>query len=131
MSPYSRECKDLERKIDNIRKQIQKRQKELEEDYLKLPETCPGDDIKPSKSRNGHRRLIKDLEELLKQRQDQYNDKCGGPPLPEPMPVPVPAPASVPNTNWMPAIIVTAAAIGVVVTIAFPLSAVRYGFGIP
>ena len=37
---------------------IDQRTGELDEDPLGLPESCPGDDQRPSLSREGHRRLI-------------------------------------------------------------------------
>jgi RHS repeat-associated protein len=88
--PWDPACKALEKKIDNIKKDIAKRLRELKEDKLKLPETCPGDDKKPSLSREGHRRIIKDLEDNLKKKQQLYKDNCHGYDPTDPAPKPSP-----------------------------------------
>jgi hypothetical protein len=76
LDPNSEECKALARKIDNIRKDIEKRRREHAENPGKLPESVPGG--KPRESREGHLGLIKDLEAILAQREAEYAAKCGG-----------------------------------------------------
>jgi hypothetical protein len=75
LDPNSEECKALARKIDNIRKDIEKRWREYEENPGKLPESVPGG--KPRESREGHLGLIKELEQILAQREKEYAEKCG------------------------------------------------------
>jgi RHS repeat-associated protein len=81
LDPNSEECKALARKIDNIRKDIDKRKREYEENPGKLPESVPGG--KPRESREGHLGLIKDLEQILAQREREYAQKCGGQQCPD------------------------------------------------
>ncbi len=63
LDPNSEECKALAKKIENIKKDIEKRMREYEENPGNLPESVPGG--KPRDSREGHLGLIKDLQETL------------------------------------------------------------------
>ena len=95
LPPSNPTCTFLKKKMDNITKDIAKRKKELQEDKLKLPETCPGDDKKPSLSRQGHRNIIKDLEDRLAKYQQIYNQDCSDPDPNAPQPKPAPQPQPV------------------------------------
>jgi RHS repeat-associated protein len=85
-------CRRLLEKIRNVEQRIQKRIGELDEDPLNLPEACPGDDVKPSLSRRGHRRLINEDKALLAALKGLYAAYCQTPPPPVPVPAPQPAP---------------------------------------
>jgi RHS repeat-associated protein len=91
-------CKALMDKISNILQDIAQREREYQEDYLKLPETAPGDDKKPSLSRRGHRRIIDDLKDLLKEEEDVYKKRCIPPPPSCPVPALLPLPDMPPIT---------------------------------
>ena len=80
LCPESQECKDLSKKMENILKEIKQRIKELEENSQNLPEHHPDELTKPGLSREGHRRIIKDLQDIYQQRLNLYIDKCGPPP---------------------------------------------------
>jgi hypothetical protein len=75
LDPDGQECKALAKKIDNIRKDIEKRRQEYEDNPNKLPESVPGG--KPRESREGHLGLIQELEQILAQREKEYAEKCG------------------------------------------------------
>lgn len=53
LDPNSQFCRNLARKIENIRKNILRRIRDLDEKGDRLPGTCAGDDLKPSLSRRG------------------------------------------------------------------------------
>jgi RHS repeat-associated protein len=89
-------CRRLLEKIRNVEERIQKRIGELDEDPLDLPEACPGDDVKPSLSRRGHRRLINEDKALLAALKGYYAAYCQTPP--PPVPVPAPQPETQPET---------------------------------
>jgi RHS repeat-associated protein len=99
-------CKRLAEKIENVDQRIRKRIGELDEDPLNLPEGCAGDDLKPSLSRRGHRRLINEDKALLSnlkaqllawcQDDDQDDGEKGGPWMP---PIPVPDPVKQSEAN--------------------------------
>jgi len=76
LDPNSQECKELAKKIENIKKDIEKRMREYQENPGNLPESVPGG--KPRESREGHLGLIKELQETLAQREKEYAEKCGG-----------------------------------------------------
>ena len=76
LDPNSEECKALAKKIENIRKDIEKRKKEVAENPNNLPEFAPGG--KPRDSVEGHREIIRELEKTLSEREQLYADKCGG-----------------------------------------------------
>jgi RHS repeat-associated protein len=69
-------CVALLQKIENIKKEIAKRTGELDEDALKLPSTCPGDDKKPSLSRKGHVKLLNLMKKYLAQAEAEYKWNC-------------------------------------------------------
>jgi RHS repeat-associated protein len=98
-NPDSTFCKRLLDKINNVQKKINERLGELDEDPQTLPETCPGDDVKPSLSRRGHRRLINMDKALLVALKALYLAKCSqnppGGPAPVPLPVLVPVPDNI------------------------------------
>jgi len=53
-------CNKLRRTIDNIKKKIEEKTQENDEDKFKLPESCSGDLENPRLSRRGHRWMIDD-----------------------------------------------------------------------
>ncbi len=85
-------CRRLREKIDNVRRNIQRRLGQLDEDPQGLPETCPGDKANPGLSRAGHRMLINMDKALLAALEGTYAARCkDGPPSPL-IPVPVVTP---------------------------------------
>jgi RHS repeat-associated protein len=98
--PTDPECLRLMQKIQNVRRSIGRRISDLREDLGDLPETCPGDDVKPRLSRSAHRRLINEDRKLLAALMAEYCWKCTGmdPPV-LPPPVKVPVPVTNPQTN--------------------------------
>jgi RHS repeat-associated protein len=92
-------CRRQADRIRNIEQKIRERIGELDENPLDLPEACPGDDLKPSLSRRGHRKLINMDKANLAVQQALYLAFCsGGPPL-VPVPVPVKNPQPAPPSN--------------------------------
>jgi RHS repeat-associated protein len=109
--PSNPTCQNLKKKIENIEKAIERMKNNLDNDPLKLPENCPGDDKNPSLSRQGHRNELKKYEDNLKKKQKLYDDDCSDPeppsrppfrlvpigsgpgpvqlPIPEPLPLPI------------------------------------------
>ncbi len=79
-TPETAYCKSLRKKMDNIKKDIETREKELDQNPGALPETCPGDLEHPKRSREGHRRIIEKLKEHYREAYNKHNNKCGGPP---------------------------------------------------
>lgn len=79
-TPDSQYCQSLKRRMDNILKEIEQRQKDLDDNPQGLPETCPGDDTKPRLSREGHRRIIQKLHDQYRTNYNTYTNRCGGPP---------------------------------------------------
>jgi hypothetical protein len=69
-------CRRLAERIQKIEDRIQERIGQLDENPLDLPETCAGDDVQPSSSRRGHRRLINEDKQLLAQRRGEYSLMC-------------------------------------------------------
>ncbi len=92
-------CRRQLERIQNIQDKINERIGELDENPQGLPEACPGDDLKPSLSRRGHRKLINMDKANLAAQKALYAAYCGGGPPPIPVPVPVPVPAPTPNNN--------------------------------
>ncbi len=93
-------CRRQAERIRNIENKIQERIGELDEDPQGLPEACPGDDLKPSLSRRGHRKLINMDKANLAAQKALYAAYCGGGgPPPVPVPVPNPAPQPAPQNN--------------------------------
>jgi RHS repeat-associated protein len=99
MNPLRQFCENVRRKIQNITKDIEKREAELLADKLKLPETCVEDLWKPSTSKRGHRKIISDLKgdlglwEILNSLFCGGNSTPGTPQVvPELPPIPVPPP---------------------------------------
>ena len=160
ISPDSEECLQLKKKIENIQNDIKRRKQDLQNNPQNLPESCPGDNLLPSLSVQGHRRLLRDAEDNLQRRIDQYRARCGDPssfiPSLDPVPLPVLDPAPEPSPIQMPVIEPTLTpitlpvhpeppsgytretliavgiiGIGIAITILFPPSAVRYAFGCP
>jgi len=95
LDPNSQRCRSIRRRIENIRKNILRRQRDLDEKRDLLPGTCPGDDLKPSPSRRGHWDLISRDKAKLAALEGLYAALCNEPPKP-PIPVipvaPVPQP---------------------------------------
>lgn len=111
-------CRRQLERIRNIENKIKERISELREDPLGLPESCPGDDVSPSLSRRGHRRLINMDKANLAAQQALYQAYCTN--NPPPPPVPVTEPETSPNTNPSSGVdwnTVGAVALGVVVVI--------------
>jgi RHS repeat-associated protein len=91
-------CRRLAEKIENIRKSIQRRIGQLDENPDNLPESCPGDRLNPGLSKRGHRFLINMDKARLAAREAEYIIFCKDfPPLP---PVPVPVPHSSPQAAY-------------------------------
>ncbi|WP_160322442.1 RHS repeat domain-containing protein, partial [Aquabacterium parvum] len=80
-------CKRQKERVDNIQNKINERVGELKENPMNLPEACPGDDLLPSLSRRGHRKLINVDKANLAAQKALYDAYCKGPPAP-------PAPAA-------------------------------------
>ena len=101
LTPSSRYCQELARKIQNIRNDIAKRYWEYETDPRKLPETLPpGAPL--AASRAGHLTLMANDEANLKRLEQRYRDKCSCDPddsSGSPVLVPAPSPAPVPTPN--------------------------------
>lgn len=101
--PASRQqyCQSLARRINNLMNKIVQRRADLRNNPQNLPETHPDDCAHPSKSRRGHRELIrKDMKRLNELRQRYVNAGCGQWPtvrVPMPVPAPAPAPAPIPS----------------------------------
>ena len=77
----AQKCASVARKIANIEKRIGRRIGQLKDNFPEvLPESCPGDDLKPSLSRRGHRRLINEDKALLAFHKGQYIANCTGGP---------------------------------------------------
>jgi hypothetical protein len=68
--------------MDNIKKDIEKRTQEYDEDKFKLPESCRGDQENPRLSRRGHRWIIDDLKTDLMVYEIIYGIFCN-PPTPQ------------------------------------------------
>jgi RHS repeat-associated protein len=94
-------CRRQAERIRNIQQKIQERIGELDENPLGLPEACPGDDVRPSLSRRGHRKLINMDKANLAAQQALYAAFCGGGPPPVPVPAPEPerSPQPAPPSN--------------------------------
>ena len=73
--PNGAYCKALERKINNIRKQLNDRYNDLDNDKLNLPERIgPGESL--YQTRRGHRTIINQLQRSLKRAEDRYIEDC-------------------------------------------------------
>jgi RHS repeat-associated protein len=81
-------CRRLLEKIENVRRNIQRRIGQLDENPDGLPETCPGP---PSLSKAGHRMLINMDKALLASLEATYAWRCKDKPPSPPVLVPVPA----------------------------------------
>ncbi|WP_342315699.1 RHS repeat-associated core domain-containing protein [Lysobacter sp. FW306-1B-D06B] len=118
--PNGQECMALKQKIENIRKDIDKRRYEHGENPLGLPEKAwPGS--KPRESREGHMGLIEDLESRLIELEAKYASECGGGQKKE-----CPVPETSPETRLSPSDVEMtpgskAAAVGTVVSLALLL----------
>lgn len=76
--PFSPKCIALAKKIKNIKDDIAKREQELIDDPMSLPEWLP-----PSVTngllrldKRGHRKIIRKLDSVLRKLEDQYDDEC-------------------------------------------------------
>jgi RHS repeat-associated protein len=88
-------CKMLAKTIEHVEKTIGRRKGQLHENYpRKLAESCPGDDVKGSLSRQSHRRMINMDKANLAGLKALYSVFCADPPppsylfLPDPEPFP-------------------------------------------
>ena len=86
-------CSRLLDRIQNIQRKIDERLGELDEDPGTLPESCPGDKLKPSLSRAGHRMLINIDKANLAAKKALYLAFCGNDPPGVPVAVPPPTPS--------------------------------------
>jgi RHS repeat-associated protein len=99
-SPY---CHALANKIKNIEQDIQRRLDDIAQNKLGLPYLPPYPGAPPSASVSGHEDLVRELQENLKKRKEQYDNDCGcgggGSPSPAPVipPIPVVPPAAAPE----------------------------------
>ena len=93
-----KECADIARKIENIKKDIVKRTEQLVKNLMNLPVTHPDDYLKPSLSIRGHKRIIGELEENLKRRKEFFDKECRDPPPGDPCPETEPVPVTDPTT---------------------------------
>ncbi len=75
--PDSQYCQDLRKKIENIRKDIEKRYDELDADSDGLPERIGAPEAFHA-TRRGHRTLINILDQRARRLEDKYDDECGG-----------------------------------------------------
>ena len=73
-------CQRLAERIENLKNKIKRAENNLELDKLNLPETCAGDDKKPSLSKRGHRQELDNHKQNLTKRETEYRDNCGDPP---------------------------------------------------
>jgi hypothetical protein len=96
LSTYRARARHHLQRIENVRRRIQKRLGDLDEDPLGLPESCPGDSEHPSLSRRGHRRLINQDKALLAALEAMYAVRCKDTPPSAPVPVPIPIPIPLP-----------------------------------
>jgi RHS repeat-associated protein len=77
LDPNSQECKDLREKIRNIRLDISERIRDLASNPGNLPYYPPNANSLPRESVRGHEDLLRDARDNLKDREKQYDDKCG------------------------------------------------------
>lgn len=70
-------CDKVKRKIENIKKEINKRRGELHEDPEELPWDLPGPS-KPRETRNGHKKLLNEHKANLAKQKGLYVACCGG-----------------------------------------------------
>jgi RHS repeat-associated protein len=81
LDPNSQECKDLAKKIDNIAKDVIKRDSAIATNPGALPEIAPpGSPLRASV--DGHRQIMQQQIDNLGAAADLYNNKCGGGPPP-------------------------------------------------
>ena len=95
--PNSFFCRNLAKKIQDLKNGLDKRWRELIADDEALPEYIgPGEDF--YQTRRGHRTIINRETEFLRRNQEKYDRECGPPPPPlfcpqtDPEPAPLPAP---------------------------------------
>ncbi len=69
-------CKSIERRMDNIRKNIIRRDKDLKNNPQALPERALGQPL--AASRHGHRVLINKDWNQLRELEKEYATRCGG-----------------------------------------------------
>ena len=82
LPPSNPSCKALQKKIENLEKEVAKRRGQLHEDPQGLPESAPGDDKKPSLSRRGHRKILNMIKENLAAKKALYRATCSDPEQP-------------------------------------------------
>ncbi|GAC1669002.1 MAG: hypothetical protein NVS9B4_25040 [Candidatus Acidiferrum sp.] len=113
-------CKQLKKKIQDIDDEIAKRGDELARDKDNLPDSCPGDINNPALSKQGHRRIIRNLKtDQLLALAEYIIRNCSDEPLLPPIPVSVPVPA----TRTTPAQTSAGAALVVTILILLGLAA--------
>jgi len=77
LSADSQECKDLEKKIRNIRDDIDKRKTDIMFNKRDLPLLPPHPGAPNSASVFGHQKLVDEMKGHLDRRVREYADKCG------------------------------------------------------
>ncbi len=79
LPPSNPQCQALQRKIENIEKDIARMETGLAEDQKGLPEEAPGDDVTPSLSRRGHRAKLAAAIANLASKKALYQANCSDP----------------------------------------------------
>jgi hypothetical protein len=74
--PDSKHCKALKKKIEDVRKDLDKRWDELDRNPLNLPERI-GPKERLSETRRGHRTLINKNDANLRRLEKKYDEDCG------------------------------------------------------
>lgn len=103
--PNGDECRQLQKKINDIATGIASSKSELAINPLKLPDQPPYPGAPDRLSQQGHRDLINKYENNLKNAEDRYRKRCGGDPPPGgigPVPVPVRIPGIAPKNLPVP-----------------------------
>jgi hypothetical protein len=76
LDPNGPECKALERKIQNIKNQIDKRVTDISFNRGNLPLLPPTPSARDAESVLGHQRIVDRLREVLDRRTKEYAEKC-------------------------------------------------------
>jgi RHS repeat-associated protein len=89
-------CRKLKRKIENLKKELERQRHNLRDNPQGLPTFPPCSNAKKSQSAQGHVDLYFQYKRDLKNSLDDYNRRCGGP---GGTPTPIPATILVPSSN--------------------------------
>ncbi len=90
LPPSNPQCQQILKRIANIEKDIARMEKGLAEDLKGLPEEAPGDDLKPSLSKRGHRAKLAAAIVNLEKWKALYQANCNDPEPPKICPQPMP-----------------------------------------